>query len=69
MTATYQIKSTALNPQFIHELKEKYGETELEIRVQTGGTRTQILSDTQFWQIIDRLNWQKRATMKPLLHL
>ena len=71
MTATYQIKSTALNPQFIHELKEKYGETELEIRVQTGGTRTQILSDAQFWQIINRLNWDKtgddEAVVAPLV--
>ena len=59
MTATYQIKSAALSPQFIHELQEKYGETELEIRVQTGGTRSQILSDAQFWQIIDLLDWEE----------
>jgi hypothetical protein len=71
MTATYQIKSAALNPQFIHELQEKYGETELEIRVQTGGTRSQILSDAQFWQIIELLDWQKigddEAVVAPLV--
>jgi Protein of unknown function (DUF4240) len=71
MTATYQIKSAALNPQFIHELTEKYGETELEIRVQTGGARSKILSDTQFWQIIDLLDWQEsgdnEAVVAPLI--
>jgi hypothetical protein len=71
MTATYQLKSAALNPQFIHELQEKYGETELEIRVQTGGTRSQILSDAQFWQIIDLLDWQEsgddEAVVAPLV--
>lgn len=71
MTATYQIKSAALSPQFIHELQEKYGETELEIRVQTGGTRSQILSDAQFWQIIDLLDWQEsgddEAVVAPLV--
>ena len=71
MTATYQIKSAALSPQFIHELQEKYGETELEIRVQTGGIRSQILSDAQFWQIIELLDWQEsgdnEAVVAPLI--
>jgi hypothetical protein len=71
MTATYQLKSAALSPQFIHELQEKYGETELEIRVQTGGTRSSILSDAQFWQIITLLNWSEtgdnEAVVAPLV--
>ena len=33
MTATFQIKSTALTPQFIKDLQEKYGESDIEIRV------------------------------------
>ena len=58
MTATYQIKSTALTPQFVQDLQEKYGESELEIRVHKG-TRTHILSDEQFWHIISLLDWTK----------
>ncbi len=58
MTATYQIKSTALTPQFIQDLQEKYGETDIEIRVHKG-TRADILSDEQFWQIISLLDWSK----------
>ena len=58
MTATYQIKVNALNEQFIQELREKYGEAQLEIRVQSG-VRTDILSDAQFWHIISLLDWSK----------
>ncbi len=58
MMATYQIKSTALTPQFIQDLQEKYGETEIEIRVHKG-VRKDILSDQQFWQIISLLDWSK----------
>ena len=58
MTATFQIKSTALNLQFIQDLQEKYGDSELEIRVHNG-QRTDILSDKQFWKIISLLDWTK----------
>lgn len=58
MTATYQIKSTALTPQFVQDLQEKYGETDIEIRVHKG-VRKDILSDEQFWQIIGLLDWSK----------
>ena len=58
MTATYQIKSTALNLQFIQDLQEKYGESDIEIRVHNGH-RKDILSDKQFWQIIALLDWTK----------
>ena len=58
MTATYQIKSTALNLQFIQDLQEKYGESELEIRVHNR-PRAHILSDEQFWHIISLLDWSK----------
>ena len=58
MTATFQIKSTALTPQFIKDLQEKYGESDIEIRVHKG-THSQILSDEQFWQIISLLDWTK----------
>ncbi len=58
MTATFQIKSTALTPQFIKDLQEKYGESDIEIRVHKG-THAHILSDEQFWQIISLLDWTK----------
>ena len=70
MTATYQIKSTALNLQFIQDLQEKYGDSELEIRVHKGH-RTDILSDEQFWEIVGLLDWTKTgdndAVVAPLV--
>ncbi len=70
MTATYQIKSTALTPQFVQDLQEKYGETDIEIRVHKGMSRD-ILSDEQFWQIIGLLDWTKlgdnEAVVAPIL--
>ena len=70
MTATYQIKSTALTPQFIQDLQEKYGDSDIEIRVHKG-TRTHILSDEQFWQIISLLDWSKlddnKAVVAPVV--
>lgn len=70
MTATYQIKSTALTPQFIQDLQEKYGDSDIEIRVHKG-TRPLILSDEQFWQIISLLDWSKLddndAVVAPLI--
>lgn len=70
MTATYQIKTHALNDEFIQDLREKYGETDLEIRVQLG-FRTDILSDNQFWHIVSLLDWSKtgnnEAVVAPLV--
>ena len=66
MTATYQIKTQALNEQFIQDLREKYGETDLEIRVKAG-FRTDILSDTQFWHIISLLDWSKTGNNEAVI--
>jgi Protein of unknown function (DUF4240) len=58
MTATYQIKVDDFNAQFINGLREQFGEAELEINVKSV-SRKDILSDTQFWQIIGLLDWSK----------
>jgi hypothetical protein len=58
MTATFQIRTDNLNDHFINGLREKFGEAELEINVKST-SRKDILSETQFWQIISLLDWSK----------
>jgi len=58
MNAVIKINTVDLTEQIIHDLQEKYGTAELEIRVRSEHEK-EVLSDSEFWRIIALLNWEK----------
>lgn len=63
MNASFKISVDKLNPEFIQDLKEKYGEAELEITVnQSPGF--QPMKEEAFWAIISLLDWDQSENEK-----
>ncbi len=61
MTTVLNININDISTQFIQELREKFEKnTQIEIRVKAQKQPVQWLSDAQFWQIIDALDWSKK---------
>jgi hypothetical protein len=58
MPATFKIQVNKLSSTFIEDMKEKYGEAELEITVNTK-PKFIPLKEEEFWNIIDLLDWQR----------
>jgi len=58
MNAVIKINTADLSEQIIHDLKEKYGSAELEIRV-VPEHKKEVLSESEFWKIIALLDWEK----------
>jgi len=58
MNAVIKINTADLTEQIIHDLQEKYGTAELEIRVRSEHEK-EVLSDSEFWRIIALLDWDK----------
>jgi len=58
MNAVIKINTADLTEQIIHDLQEKYGTAELEIRVRSEHEK-EVLSDSEFWRIIALLDWKK----------
>jgi hypothetical protein len=60
MTTVLKININDLSAQFIQDLKMKFGKTaQLEIRVENSKHGEGLFSETQFWQILDALDWQQ----------
>jgi Protein of unknown function (DUF4240) len=60
MTTVLKININDLSAQFIHDLKAKFGKTaQLEIRVETPKHGEGLFTETQFWQIINALDWNQ----------
>lgn len=51
------IPLAALDERMVQELKQQFGPADLEIRVQ--GMSDDWLSETDFWEIIEKLDWDK----------
>ena len=62
MQASFKIPIHQLNPAFIKEMQEKYGNAELEIIVNRPSD-FQPLKETAFWQLIELLDWTKETNM------
>ncbi len=60
MTAKIKINVADLTPQFIKEIKEKYGNRQLEINV-TPPNKLDHLGESLFWEIIKELDWSKKG--------
>ncbi len=58
MSAIIKINAADLTTQIIHDLKEKYGAAELEIRIHAEKNK-EVLSEDEFWKIIALLDWGK----------
>lgn len=57
-SSAFKIQINQLSPAFIKEMKEKYGEAELEITVNRKPD-FMPLKEAEFWAIIDLLDWEK----------
>jgi hypothetical protein len=61
MTTVLNVNINDMTAQFIQELREKFEKnTQIEIRVKEQKHDSALLSETQFWQIIDTLDWSKK---------
>ena len=60
MTTVLNININDLSTQFIRELKNRFDKsTQIEIRIDTQEQSVDLLSETQFWQIITLIDWTK----------
>lgn len=59
-SAAFKIQLHQLSPAFIQEMKEKYGEAELEIKVNRKPDFIR-LKEAEFWKVIDLLDWEKET--------
>lgn len=60
MTTILKVNIADLSTQFIRELRHKFEKNaQIEIRVEEQQQGEGFLSDAQFWQIIDLLDWSK----------
>ncbi len=59
-SSAFKIQLNQLSPAFIQEMKEKYGEAELEIKVNRKPDFIP-LKEAEFWAIIDLLDWDKET--------
>lgn len=70
MTAIIKIKTEDLNPDFIHDLQEKYG-SKAELEIHVNPKSKEILSEDEFWNIIELLDWSKEgddaAVIEPVI--
>jgi hypothetical protein len=63
MATVLRVNINDLNSQFFYDLGQKIsGTTEVEIRIPDKKQREELFSDTQFWQVIESLDWAKATT-------
>lgn len=61
MTTVLKLNVSELDNQFVQDMKEHYGRAELEIRVHETPEAAEMMSDEQFWEIIELLDWSKEG--------
>jgi len=69
MQTSFKIPVHKLSPAFIKDMQDKYGDAELEITVNRQPD-FQPLSETEFWQLMELLDWKKEtnvAITEPLI--
>jgi hypothetical protein len=61
MTTVLTVNLNDLSTQFIQDLRAKFdNKAQIEIRVQEQKQGEGLLSDAQFWNVIDALDWSKK---------
>jgi hypothetical protein len=58
MSTVLKINARNLNEAIIRDLKEHYGDAELEIRVHETPDAAEIMSEAEFWSLIALLDWK-----------
>lgn len=66
MLTKLQISIEDLNPEWIRKLKERYNNARLEIIVHEDG-EVKAMSESQFWSIIETLDWSKGENDEAIL--
>lgn len=66
-TTVLNVNLTDLSGQLIHDLQQKFGETaEVEIRLRDQSPADELLSEDDFWRVIDSIDWSKKAASDKL---
>lgn len=63
MSAILKIKGSDLTPQLLADLRERYADRELEIKVSTSKSVSEFTEDN-FWEIIALLDWEEEKNSK-----
>ena len=67
MTTVLNVQLNDLSSQFIQKLKQQFGKTaDIEIRVQDKILPDTLFSEADFWQIINLIDWAKKAAKDKL---
>jgi Protein of unknown function (DUF4240) len=62
MTTVLNVSLNDLSSQFINDLKQKFGKTAaVQIRLQDKSPADDLFSESDFWQIIDKIDWTKKG--------
>ena len=70
MTTSIRLRAQDLDAALLADLKAQFGNAEMEIRVHEAPDASGMLTETVFWELIDRLNWEapdNQATIEPLV--
>lgn len=67
MTTTLNLNLNDLSSELINDLKQKFGKTaQVEIRLQDKSPADDLLSEDDFWKVIDRIDWSKKGAENKL---
>lgn len=67
MTTVLNLNLNDLSNQFISNLKQQFGRgTQVEIRLRDKSPADELFSESDFWQIIDNIDWSKKTSKDKL---
>lgn len=67
MTKVLSVHLDELNSQFIQALQQEFGkDAAVEMRLRDTNPVDELLSETDFWRIIDKIDWSKATTSEQL---
>ena len=68
MATVLNLNLNDLSSQFVQKLKQKFGKTaEVEIHLRDKSPVEDIFSESDFWKIIDSIDWSKKVSKDKLL--
>lgn len=67
MTTVLNLNLNDLSSQFVHKLKQKFGKTaDVEIHLRDKSPADDLFSETDFWTIINSIDWSQKASKDKL---
>ena len=67
MSTVLKINTRNLNEAVVQDLKEHYGNAELEIRIHNIPDAAEVMDEDEFWALIDKLNWSNAEDNKQIV--